>query len=164
MMLPSYPSFRYHGVLAVQFAIPSQHVVKRVLRDMNEDEDDNQPRLKAAANLLHPHIKCLARLMSRYRVIIDKLNPNELGVTLFLPPPPCPPPKSRIFSLCERLKVFRPRLETITEEVSAEIGSPQSVQGAREAEWTTTYQYLPTEQLYLDTEKRYCMYMDEDTQ
>ena len=102
--------------------------------------------------------------MSRYRVIVDKLNLNELGVTLFLPPPPCPPLKSRIFSPCERLKVFRPRLETITEEVSAEIDRPQSVQGAREADWTTMYQYLPTERSYLDTEKRYCVYMGEDTQ
>jgi hypothetical protein len=51
---------------------------------MNENKDDDQPRLKATANLLHPHIKCLACLMSRYRVIIDELNPNELGVTLFL--------------------------------------------------------------------------------
>jgi hypothetical protein len=41
MMLPSYPSFRHHSVLAVQFAIPSQYVVEHVLRDMNEDEDNN---------------------------------------------------------------------------------------------------------------------------
>jgi hypothetical protein len=155
-MLPSYPGFRRHGDLAVQFAVPSQRVVRRILRDINEDEDDNQPRFKAAANLLHPHIKCLARLMSRYRVIVDVLNKNELGVTLFLPPPPCPPPNSTIFSPYTRLKMFQPRLETITEEISAEMGNLQSNQ---EGDWTTTYQYIPSDQSYLNTEKRHCVYM-----
>jgi hypothetical protein len=135
-MYPVYPSFNQHSGLSVRFAVPNRGIVLRIL---NDSKDDDNPRLRAAANLLFPHISCLARLMSRHRIQLNEIDRNQLGVTLFLPPPPCPPPKSKLFSTFRRSELRKPRLQTIVEEDNEESKSNST----DAHEWIVLYEYLP---------------------
>jgi len=140
-MYPSYPSYEPYTSLAIRFAVPAQRVVERILRDSENLED---PRLLAAANILFPQIKVLARVMSRHRIQLEEIKANELGVTLFLPPPPCPPPRSTRFKRYLQRKMRKPSLETIIEEPSSEsLKSRKAVRGADE--WVTLYEYIPSQ-------------------
>jgi hypothetical protein len=133
-MYPSYPSYTRHTNLSIRFAVPDQHVVMSILRHC---EDENNMRFRAAGNTLYPRVRQLARLMSRHRIQLATINTHELGITLFLPPPPCPPPKStlaKLFPRFRRPKTFTPRLETIDEGPEGNISKEK---------WITLYEYIP---------------------
>lgn len=143
-MYPSYPQHRRHSGLSVRFSVPNQNIVKRILDDSFDEEN---LRVRAAANVLFPHIDKLSNLMSRHRIQIETISPNQLGVTLFLPPPPCPPPKSKMFSKLKRMVTRRPEIDS-TEEPYAltQLGQNVSDSAGVESEWMTLYQYIPLEQ------------------
>jgi hypothetical protein len=134
-MYPSYPSHRRHTDLSVQFGVPSQKIVQRILDDSLDYEN---LRRRAAANVLFPHIDCLARLMSRHRIQIEEISSNELGITLFLPPPPCPPPKSKPFSKFKRAVLRKCKMPTFIEKSFAEVQAT--------GEWITMYHYVPADE------------------
>jgi hypothetical protein len=146
-MYPSYPGYTRHNDLSIRFAVPNQHIVRIILQHC-EDEDNLQ--FRAAGNTLYPRVRELARLMSRHRIQLTTTGTNELGVTLFLPPPPCPAPKRIFAKLCphfRRPKAYAPRLETIEE------GPEEDLLGG---EWITLYEYMPVEP------KRRAMYVVSD--
>ncbi|KAF2849425.1 hypothetical protein T440DRAFT_479967 [Plenodomus tracheiphilus IPT5] len=138
-MYPSYPSYEPHTSLAIRFAVPAQRVVERILRD---SENLENLQLLAAANVLFPQIKSLARLMSRHRIQLQEIKPNELGITLFLPPPPCPPPKSARFVHFIRRKMHKPSLDTIVEESPIDSLKCDKAMDVTD-DWVTLYEYLP---------------------
>jgi hypothetical protein len=139
-MYPLYPLHHQHTALSVRFAVPSPKLAKRIL---NDGVDHDSLRIRAAANLLFPHIECLARLMSRYRIQIVDVDHNQLGVTLFLPPPPCPAPNSTQFTRPVRVTVRRPQLDTIIEEPQEEESYDSKKE--QQSEWMTLYKYVPVE-------------------
>jgi hypothetical protein len=135
-MYPSYPGYTRHDHLSIRFAVPNQQIVRIIL---NHCEDEDNLRFRAAGNTLYPRVRELARLMSRHRIQLTTMKTSELGVTLFLPPPPCPAPKSILARLCPRLrrpKAYSPQLETIEE--GPEEDPP-------EGEWITLYEYMPVD-------------------
>ncbi|KAF1840102.1 uncharacterized protein K460DRAFT_437145 [Cucurbitaria berberidis CBS 394.84] len=153
-MYPSYPSYVRHTDLSIRFAVPNTDVVKNILQHC---EDDDNLRRKAAGNILYPRIQRLARIMSRHRIQLDTISTNELGITLFLPPPPCPPPKTtfrNLFPRFRRQKIPDSKLETINEESEAE--NEELYRKARvqfsSTEWITLYEYLPVD-------KRHAVYV-----
>lgn len=142
-MYPSYPSFKYCSDLAVRFAVPERHIVRHIL-DCTSGEENLQ--CKAAANILMAQIKSVGRLMSRHRIQVESIGYNEMGVTLFLPPPPCPQPKSKLFSARKR-RPFTPILASIGEEDQHEQNPRLSNTGMgvnEGQEWITMYEYLPS--------------------
>jgi hypothetical protein len=146
-MYPSYPGYTRHTNLSIQFAVPNQHIVRIILQHC---EDEDNLRFRAAGNTLYPRVRELARLMSRHRIQLTTMKTSELGVTLFLPPPPCPAPKSILAKLCTRFrrpKAYSPQLETIEE------GSEEDLP---EGEWITLYEYMPIDS------KRRAMYVVSD--
>lgn len=135
-MYPSYPKYKCVGDLAVRFAVPNKHIVNHILR---HSEDEERLRYRAAGNVLFRRVDRLASLLSRHRIQIDEdtLDRNELGIIMFLPPPPCPPPKSTRFSPFKRTRPAASRLETIYEvEEDPEPNVPV---------WITLYEYLPSD-------------------
>lgn len=90
-MYPSFPNFTQHTNHSIRFSVPNKNIVVNILEQC---EDDENLRLKAAGNVLYRKIEILSRLLLRHRIVLKKMSANELGVTLFLPPPPCPEPKS----------------------------------------------------------------------
>jgi hypothetical protein len=144
-MYPSYPRHSRHTPLSIQFAVPSRGIANRILEDSIDHE---LLRIRAAANVLLPQIDCLARLLSRHRIQIEEISPNQLGVTLFLPPPPCPAPMSKMFSKFRRVLLRRPRLDTIAEEASSQDAQIQGNGNTELAieDWITLYKYVPTGQ------------------
>jgi hypothetical protein len=148
-MYPSYPSYTRHTNLSIRFSVPNQHVVKSILQHC-ENEDDL--RFRAAGNTLYPRVRELASIMSRHRIQLATMKTNELGVTLFLPPPPCPPPKStvaKLFPRFRRRKAYVSQLETI-DEVSEDPSK---------GEWITLYEYIPVDwkrrAMYVVSDERY---------
>ncbi len=135
-MYPSYPTFTrtQYSDLAIQFAVPNKHVVEHILDDC---EQDYNLRVKAAANILQASVSTLARLMCRHRIKVQPLRSNELGITLFLPPPPCPPPNS--WTLSHLRRGFRPQLATILEDPAERSKECEH----HVAGWITMYEYLP---------------------
>jgi len=83
-MYPSFPNYERVTDLAIRFAVPDKPIVIKILQDCEEEN----LRLKVAATILYDRVKRLSRLMSRHRVQIESVGWNELGVALFLPPPP----------------------------------------------------------------------------
>jgi hypothetical protein len=139
-MYPSYPSHSRHTDLSVRFSVPNQRIVERILEDSLNDEN---LKLKAAANVLFPHIDCLSRLMSRHRIQVETISHNQLGVTLFLPPPPCPPPRSNIFSRLKRMVSCGPSLDAVIKSTFDEDESSPA-----ESEWITLYRYVPVDRQF----------------
>jgi hypothetical protein len=143
-MYPSYPCFKRCSNLAVQFAVPERHVVRHIL-DCTEGEENL--RGKAAANILLARVRSVGGLMSRHRIQVESIGYNEMGVILFLPPPPCPEPRPNLFPVHKR-KPFRPTLALIKEEDCRQLkdqlanGGPKSVE---DREWITMYEYLPSD-------------------
>ena len=139
-MYPSYPSFRRYSDLAVQFAVLERHVVKHIL-DCTENKENL--RFRAAGNILSARVRSLASLMSRHRIQVESINSNEIGITLFLPPPPCPAPKSKLFATYKRTP-FTPSLALIRDEET-----PQGLRKTKprndDRDWITMYEYLPSE-------------------
>jgi hypothetical protein len=132
MMYPSYPAFvraQCHD-LAVEFAIPNKRVAEQILNDSNQDEN---LRVKAAAQILMRQVSSLARIMRRRRVKVHPLGHNDLAVTLFLPPPPCPEPKTK--ALSRRIRGFVSKLATIVEEPRSD-----ELDGTT---WITMFNYMP---------------------
>jgi hypothetical protein len=132
MMFPSYPASvraQCHD-LAVEFAIPNKRVVEQILNDSNQDEN---LRVKAAAHILMRQVSSLARIMRRRRVKVHPLGDNELAVTLFLPPLPCPEPK--IKTVTRRIRGFVSKLATIVEEPGLD-----ELDGTT---WITMFDYMP---------------------
>jgi hypothetical protein len=140
-MYPSYPSYEPHTSLAIRFAVPAQRVVERILRD---SENLENLQLLAAANVLFPQINDLARLMSRHRIQLEDVSANQLGVTLFLPPPPCPPPKSTRFARLVRPRMRKSSLKTIVEESPIDSEEHNGKATNTVDEWITLYEYLPS--------------------
>jgi hypothetical protein len=105
---PRYPDYIPHTEHSIRFAVPDERVIKRLLTHCEEQEN---MRIKAAGNALYPHVKTLSRLLSRYEIQVERTTSNELGVTLFLPPPPCLEPKQRSISRLKR-KILRNVLST----------------------------------------------------
>lgn len=149
-MYPSYPCFKRCSDLAVQFTVPERHVVRHIL---NCTENEENLRGRAAANILIARIRSVAGLMSRHRIQVESVSPNEMGVTLFLPPPPCPAPKLHWFAACKR-KIFTPNLAPIVEEESpcAARGAARGDNSSDDRDWITMYEYLPSD-------KRQAMYI-----
>lgn len=141
-MYPSYPCFKRCNDLAVQFAVPERHVVRHIL-DCTEGEENL--RCKAAANVLIAQVKSVGGLMSRHRIQVESIGYNEMGVTLFLPPPPCPAPKSQLFSTRKR-RPFTPTLASIEEEEEqrGQLANGES-RVDKVPEWITMYEYLPSD-------------------
>ena len=141
-MYPSYPAFVRAQCydLAVEFAIPNKSVAEQILNDSNQDKD---LRVKAAAQILMRQVSSLARIMRRSRVKVHPLGHNELAVTLFLPPPPCPEPKAK--ALSRRICGFVSKLTTILEEPWSD-----ELDGTT---WITMFNYMPKKrrstQMYL---------------
>jgi hypothetical protein len=133
-MYPSYPCFQRCSDLAVQFSVPERHVVRHIL---NCTEGEENLRSKAAANILIARVRSVGGLMSRHRIQVESLGDNEMGVTLFLPPPPCPEPKTD-FSRASKRKAFSPTLAPIKEENHRELE-------AQSREWVTMFEYLPSD-------------------
>lgn len=149
VMFPSYPRYVFLTDLAIRFAVPNQDIVRKILHHCEQEED---PRLKAAGNVLYPQIQSLARIMSRHRIRLDTIGSNELGITLFLPPSPCPPPKSsfgKLFSRFKRPKSRISKLATIDESPEDDYNA---LQDGMSSSWITLYEYLPYE-------KRHGMYI-----
>ena len=142
-MYPSYPGYARHTDLSIRFAVPNQHIVRIILQHC---EDENNLRFRAAGNTLYPRVRELARLMSRHRIQLTAMKTSELGVTLFLPPPPCPPPKS----ILKRLRAYVPQLETINEDSEEDVPK---------GEWITMYEYMPVDSklraMYVASGERY---------
>jgi hypothetical protein len=135
-MYPSYPSYRRHADLAIQFSVPNKDMVKRILSHRSQDIHLRQ---KAAGNVLHNRVGKLASVLSRHRIQIKKLNSNELGVILFLPPPPCPKPNLHLIP--QKKRNFKPQLATIFE--SQDNGHENLASQLEEEQWITLYEYLP---------------------
>ena len=153
-MYPSYPCFKRCHNLAVQFAVPGPHVVRHIL-DCTEDEENL--RCRAAANVLIARVRSVAGLMSRHRIQVESVGSNEMGVTLFLPPPPCPAPKSKLF-LTRKRKPFAPTLASIREEKIVQVAGRNEVRDNEsfdERDWITMYEYFPSN-------KRKAMYIVPD--
>lgn len=91
-LYPRYPAYIPHSESSIRFSVPDERVIKRLLAHC---EDEENMRLKAAGNVLYPHVKTLSRLLSRYKIEVERATTNELGITLFLPRPPCPEPKQK---------------------------------------------------------------------
>lgn len=143
-MYPSYPCFKRCSDLAVQFAVPDRHVVRHILHCT---EDEENLRIKAAANILIARVRSVGGLMSRHRIQVEPIGFNEMGITLFLPPPPCPAPKS-LFPTRKR-KPFTPSLASIKEEESfqeAKWVGMASDKSLGDREWITMYEYLPSDE------------------
>jgi hypothetical protein len=141
-MYPSYPSFKRHGDLAVLFAVPDRHVAMHILE---ATEDRENLRFRAAGNILWARVISLASLMSRHRIRVEPIGPNEIGITLFLPPPPCPMPKAKRFAKFER-RPFTPSLTPIGEDdATRELGKgvPRSRILGDDRDWISLYEYLP---------------------
>ena len=141
-MYPSYPCFKQCSNLAVQFSVPERHVVRHIL-DCTEGEENL--RSKAAANILIARVRSVGGLMSRHRIQVESIGDNEMGVTLFLPPPPCPEPKTDFFRARKR-KPFRPILALIKEENHRELEGQSANEGrnpVKAREWVTMFEYLP---------------------
>lgn len=81
---PSYPAYKLHPEFSIQFSIPSHNLVQRIFQHRQQDQI---MRLKAAGNLLCTHIKSAARIMTCHRVQTRAISKNEMGITIFLPPP-----------------------------------------------------------------------------
>jgi hypothetical protein len=124
---PSYPGYVPYSDLSIRFSVPNQRVVQRLLQHCEQTENI---RLLAAGNTLYPQVKRLARLMARYRIQVDEITANELGITLFLPPPPCPPPKSKVAQLGRKIRQH--------------LSAPATDMGSLSPRWVTLYEYLPT--------------------
>lgn len=154
-MSPSYPSFESVSDLAISFTIPEKHIVCKILKDSEEDENLN---IKATGLILYRQVRELARLMSRHRVQIVSSGRNELEVTLFLPPPPCPPPNTGTIWK----KQYKQQLQTIKEvpeehdtqgpSATEKLGKGEGVTHS-ERVWITLYEYMPNL-----TRKRDAMY------
>lgn len=134
-MYPSYPAFTraQYSDLAIQFAVPNQHVVEQILSD--SEQNDNL-RVKVAAQVLRGQVSSLARLLRRRRVKIRPFRYNQTAVTLFLPPPPCPEPNTR---LSRRSCKFVPQLAMIHED----NGENQDLDASDGTKWITMYDYMP---------------------
>lgn len=155
-MYPSYPSFRRCSDLAVQFAVPERHVVEHIL---NCTEDEENLRFRAAGNILYARVRSLARLMSRHRIQVESISFNEIGVTLFLPPPPCPAPSSK-FSANLKRKSFIPSLAPIKEGETPQVLRKTKLRDNKfpnDRDWITMYEYLPSE-------KRRALYVVPDVE
>ena len=91
LLYPRYPAYIPHTESSIRFSVPDARVIERLLTHC---EDEENMRLKAAGNSLYPHVKMLSRLLSRHRIEVERATANELGITLFLPPPPEPKQKT----------------------------------------------------------------------
>lgn len=143
-MYPSYPCFKRCSDLAVQFSVPERHIVKHIL-DCTEGEENL--RTKAAANILIARVKSVGGLMSRHRIQVESIGDNEMGVTLFLPPPPCPEPNTD-FLRARKRKPFSPILASIKEESQCEMEAQSADEGrnpVKAGEWITMFEYLPSD-------------------
>lgn len=129
MKPPSYPKYKRLGDLAVRFTVPNQAIADLIFQHSNAEFN---LRLRAAGNILYPRIQRLARILGRHRIQIDEMSaaPNEMCITMFLPPPPCPAPKPGMFRKFKRHKLPSPGLATIQEgdETDADV-------------WITLYEY-----------------------
>lgn len=115
----------------------------KVLEDCEEEEN---LRIKAAGVILYHRVRQLARLMSRHHISLDPVGRKELRVKLFLPPPPCPPPNPSRMGLNRHEQ----RLETIYETAEEETSLYPTREGSKglkcsDENWTTLYQYMPVE-------------------
>lgn len=143
-MYPSYPCFKRCSDLAVQFSVPERHIVRHIL-DCTEGEENL--RSKAAANILLARVRSVGGLMSRHRIQVESIGDNEMGVTLFLPPPPCPEPNTDFFHARKR-KPFSPILAPIKEENHRELEAQLANEGrnsVKAREWVTMFEYLPSD-------------------
>jgi hypothetical protein len=149
-MYPSFPSFEQISDLSIGFMVPNKRIVRKILRHSDEEE---QLRIKAAGVVLFHKVNSLSYMISRHRICVELVRRNELAITLFLPPPPCPPPKqvqklhhaqnpetTQLRVDDDDLKLVR----TATEEVRNEDTTSNS-------EWITLYQYVPAD-------RRHAMY------
>ena len=69
-----------------------------------------------------------------------------MGVTLFLPPPPCPALKLKLF-LTRKRKPFAPTLALIREETIIQVAGRNEVRDNEsfdERDWITMYEYFPS--------------------
>ena len=116
---PRYPEYIPHTELSIRFSVPDARVIKRLLAHCEEEEN---LRFKAAGNALYPHVKTLSRLLSRHRIQVERTTANELGVTLFLPPPPCQEPKHKIIARLRKkfLKNVRSGYRDVNEEFTTQ--------------------------------------------
>jgi hypothetical protein len=139
MKPPSYPRYRRLGHLAVRFTVPNQAIADRIYEHSRIHETQNEifnPRLLAAGNILYPRVQRLTRLLERHRIQIDDMpaGSNEMCITMFLPPPPCPPPKLRMFDKFTRPELPAPGLATIQEKDEIAVD-----------DWITLYNYQPSQ-------------------
>jgi len=148
-MYPSYPEFRWQSDIALKFAVPNNSIVLKILDDSEQDEN---LRVLAAGNLLCKRVTKLAELMSRHRIQVKSMEHNELGITLFLPPPLCPPPgnlmgKLKKFTQILKTIVEQPREEETVEKTFDRAGRevPQAESAEKDSEWVTLYEYLPAD-------------------
>ena len=124
IMCSSYPGFEWVNDLSIKFRVPGKKIVYKII----QDSEDRSLRKRSAGQALSGRLRKIAGLLSRHRICIESISAHELEIVLFLPPPPCPPPKmftkftSRLGSLLRR------RDDTPLE---------------KNTEWVTLYDYIP---------------------
>ena len=125
---PRYPEYLPHTDHSIRFSVPDERVIRRLLAHCEEEEN---MRRKAAGNALYPHVETLSCLLSRYRILVERTTANELGITLFLPLPPCPEPQRKTITRLVRktLDYVRSSYQSIARErtTPTQLRSPKWV-------------------------------------
>ena len=111
-MFPSYPNREWESDLSIRFFAPTKHAVYKILEDSEEEEN---LRKKAAGIILRSQVKRLAELLSHHQIRIESVTPNELEIVMFSASPPIPRPKRSRVKGREKLHTYKPKLDTIEE-------------------------------------------------
>jgi hypothetical protein len=136
----SYPSYHVLSDLAIQFTIPNRRIVKKIIKDVRNDEN---LRIQQAGLLLFDKVESLRSTLARYRVQVEPVEiRNELQITLFLPPPPCPPPKPNRVPRRAQTEKFEPILYAISKDGRNAEERADTCSDGFEEEWITLYHYV----------------------
>lgn len=115
-MFPSYPNWEWESDLSIRFFAPTKRAVYKILED---SEEEDILRKKAAGIILCSQVKGLAQLLLHHPIRIESVTPNELEIIMSLASQPVPRPKRSPVKNREKLQAYKPQLDTI-EEVSEE--------------------------------------------
>jgi hypothetical protein len=126
--------------LAIQFTIPNHRIVNKIIKDARNDDN---LRIQQAGLLLFDKVESLRSTLARYRVQVEPVETrNELQITLFLPPPPCLPPKPKRVPRRAPTEKFEPIFYAISEDGRNAEERAESCSGGLEEEWITLYHYV----------------------